>query len=94
MLQLFLKVGISSKLLPALLPPGAEHSSAEDTWDVSVRLCPGQLQELVKHVNMNAPRSGQPAKPCVRHIRLEFYLSRDAESPFLELAGHCMGMDD
>jgi len=44
-------------------------------------------------VNMNAASGGQHSKPGVRHVHLEFYLSRDAESPFLELAGHCVGMD-
>ena len=46
-----------------------------------------------EYVNTNAPRGGQPAKPRIRHIHSEFCLSRDTESPFLELAGHCVGMN-
>lgn len=45
------------------------------------------------YVNRRAPRGGQPGKPHVRHIHLEFYLSRGSDSPFLELVGHCVGID-
>lgn len=62
-LRLFLKVGFSSRLFPTLLPPGKEHSSAEDNLGCRCMAVSWSDAGTSEYVNMNAPRGGHLLSP-------------------------------